>query len=293
MPFPVNLSPSPFRDAFSELLFEGKVIFAGGQTTTQHGACSANSSISGRYSDGDDGLARIEPLPIQDRIDGMFGSDWSRIRTAHEHVIGWTLSRHDETLEYVTSLLRAARHAHSSLVEAEQIRKRERKNDRRSPSAASSVPADAAGTSLLLPLDATVWSPLEVIKWLDEDDDSGISRDYDNGRLGVIVLHYVVTQLCEIVQALEEVSGRRKMQSTNACGGSFSSAKAGSNNDSGGSRSSTSSLTSRSTTTVVAATMATTFYPNGMLDEEGRRTLQMLLSGTRVVDPFVQRTCHH
>jgi hypothetical protein len=251
MAFPVNLSSSPFHEVLGELFERRSVAEA-----VQRRLGLVQQNGGGDVSNADDASA----------------SAFGFLRTADEHVIDWTLSRRDEALRYARLLLGLVSHVVASFEKQES-------SNRRLTSCAPAVG-----------LEATPLSLEEARRWLTaasagDDRDAATTAETPamrtrtrtaEQRLDVVLLHYAVTRLCEVVRALQELSANRKRPTptttTNGSGGG------------GG----TDGRQRRNGTNPAAATMATTFYPDGILLPDWMPLMALL--NCPAVDSFVHRT---
>jgi hypothetical protein len=279
MPLPVHLSPSPFGELFSDLFEEGtSVAYRQGRRPAEvedrDGATSASSFPSR--------ARKSAVFCLRDRLEDDNGDAaewWPCLRTAHEHVIGWTLSRHDEAREYVELLLRRVAGKALALLLKDWESGDNSSNNRRNQSRSST---SILSISSLLDGSSAVLSAEQARQWVLEANSCDNGEEDDPTRYLTVVLHYAVTQLCEIVQALEENAAmssdekRRSRRDWSQRGADGSARRSGSSD------------AIRGSSGAAPATMATTFFPNGILIG-GWTTLQLLLSDSRV-DPFVQRT---
>jgi hypothetical protein len=252
MALPANLSPSPFQEVFSEL-FERR---------------SVAEAVQRRLGLNDDTTADAD--------------DFGMLRTADQHVIGWTLSRHDDASRYVRLLVQSI----SRLLDNFEKQQQESNGRRPAPSPA------AVG------IDATPLSLEEARQWLTGGGAPATRNDHGaaaatNKRksaqlMDVVLLHYAVARLCEIVRALQELSANRKKRPTTTTtttngGGGGTDERRRRRRINGTIPSTKGDSEARS-----GATMATTFYPDGVLLSDWQPLVSLLSSP--VVDSFVQRT---
>jgi hypothetical protein len=243
MAFPVNLSSSPFHEVFGEL-FERR---------------SVAEAVQRR-------LGLVQPNADDNADDA---NDFDFLRTADEHVIDWTLSRHDEALRYVRLLLGSVSHIVASFEKQES-------NNRRMT---TSIPAVGLETTPLSLEEARSWWTTASA---GNDRDGATTaesstrartrtRTTAEQRLDVVLLHYAASRLCEIVRALQELSANRKRPTTMTTNGGGTDGRQRMNG-----------------TNPAAATMATTFYPDGILLPDWKPLMSLL--NCPAVDSFVQRT---
>jgi hypothetical protein len=255
MALPANLSPSPFQEVFSEL-FERR---------------SVAEAVQRR-------------LGLNDAATAAADDDFGMLRTADEHVIGWTLSRHDDASRYVRLLLQSI----SRLLDNFEKQKQESNGRRTAP-----APAAVGG------IDATPLSLEEALPWLTGGGGAPATRNDPGGAaaapntrksaqlMDVALLHYAVARLCEIVRALQDLSANRKKRPTTTT--TTTTNGGGGGTDERRRRNGTTNLITKGASEARSgATMSTTFYPDGVLLPDWQPLMSLLSSPA--IDSFVQRT---
>ena len=193
-------------------------------------------------------FAAVPHDPVLEQELELSKVDVSLLQRAEDHVLQYTLSSPVDSADYAQLLLKLLDKASALHVQRRGQRRRPSQSSLNGNTTTSHSPTAAVSNpSAPTPLQ---WPPVEVAP-LPAEQALQLLNDEDTQML--VVVHYAVSKLCEVVVTLPE-------------------------------------LAHNNTKKAPLVSLSSTFYPNGILVEDWRPLLRLLMRGAAETDTYSQRT---